>query len=760
MLLLSLVMSYGCKADEAEPSGYYIAGRVVNGATHEPIDGVSLTLVAGKKKSKATTDDQGSYRIGPIPARTAYRLATSHEGLESFEFKGLALPPLEEGEDTRSLPGDVLLYEEGAKSPAFKIVVESSDAALSLSSADSEVRFTPITVGYDPSLTGTLGPDLTSAGVIGAYREPGGTTLVNHGRVATQGYRAQIVDGMAELPEAALRWGATYEVDIDGGTVFAPVRFLLTAVRGDEIRISLRKLVGAEAGTGAPGSGATQYFAGRVYDGVSLTRLTDYAIRLEYFDRIIQGTVDATGRYVVGPLLPNSDYSIVIEADGFRSFLSHNKRVTSTGTTAPTTSLYYDAFLYPTAVQAPAVSCRFRLSGKSELPTGFVRLAPRSSSSLFDEEAELPAGVDRQVWSNDDDLQQRAVVRELVDGNALFEPGELGLGVLYAVTLYGVNDYGIPATASFRAGVDKDPVWVLDPLVTTALKVVGVSSRSLPLSPDASVVIRFNQPIALSPRVAEGTMLRALNNGFTISSPDSDLDTVTNALVATGDTATYRGVTFTVSGDALRLAWNRVGALATEDGDDPINSVTYGGLDQVWVYPSTAAQPTASSLSDLVGAATGVSTGTGNIKTAEIATNQGSLVGAATGVLGSSKGAEGLSSKKAIYTAGIPSETVVLGSMDPDVIRRILLDHLPQFRYCYQKELERTGADTSGTVKLDFTIGASGHVAQAGIEGSSALPTDVKKCVVQVLKGINFPEPMGGGTVGVKQPMNFYPKKL
>ncbi len=163
---------------------------------------------------------------------------------------------------------------------------------------------------------------------------------------------------------------------------------------------------------------------------------------------------------------------------------------------------------------------------------------------------------------------------------------------------------------------------------------------------------------------------------------------------------------------------------------------------------------------DLVIAATGVSTGTGNIKTAEIATNQGSLVGAATGVLGSSKGAEGLSAKKAIYTAGIPSETVVLGSMDPDVIRRILLDHLPQFRYCYQKELEKTGADTSGTVKLDFTIGAAGNVVDAGIEGSSALPTDVKKCVVGVLKGIRFPEPMGGGKVGVKQPMNFYPKKL
>lgn len=163
---------------------------------------------------------------------------------------------------------------------------------------------------------------------------------------------------------------------------------------------------------------------------------------------------------------------------------------------------------------------------------------------------------------------------------------------------------------------------------------------------------------------------------------------------------------------------------------------------------------------DLAGTNTGVSSGSGDIKTAGIATNQGSLVGATTGVLGNSKGAEGLSSKKAIYTAGIPSETVVLGSMDPDIIRRILLEHLPQFRYCYQKELERSGQEASGVIKLNFTIGASGHVSQAGVAGDSGLPTDVRKCVVGVLRGIVFPEPMGGGTVEVKQPMNFYPKRL
>ena len=163
---------------------------------------------------------------------------------------------------------------------------------------------------------------------------------------------------------------------------------------------------------------------------------------------------------------------------------------------------------------------------------------------------------------------------------------------------------------------------------------------------------------------------------------------------------------------------------------------------------------------DMVGSVSGVSTGSGQIKTADMTTNQGSLVGATTGVLGDSKGAEGLSSKRAIYTAGIPSETVVLGSMDPDVIRRRLMEFMPQFRSCYQRELETTGRDLSGVIRLNFVIGSSGHVTKAGLDGSTPLPGKVSGCVVNVLRGIVFPEPLGGGTVEVKQPMNFQPKKI
>jgi pSer/pThr/pTyr-binding forkhead associated (FHA) protein/outer membrane biosynthesis protein TonB len=226
-------------------------------------------------------------------------------------------------------------------------------------------------------------------------------------------------------------------------------------------------------------------------------------------------------------------------------------------------------------------------------------------------------------------------------------------------------------------------------------------------------------------------------------------------------------------------AKSQTNKITTAQGPSAFSTNTIKSVGHVEVYKSPDFSATVSSLvakggslsgvrtqsasgsgGEIAGAVTGISSGSGNIKTAGIQTNQGSLVGATTGVLGDSKGAEGLSAKKAIYTAGIPSETVVLGSMDPDTIRRILLDHLPHFRYCYQKELEKTGSEMSGVIKLDFTIGASGHVTGAGAESAAGLPIDVKKCVIGVLKGITFPEPMGGGSVEVKQPMNFYPKKV
>lgn len=149
-----------------------------------------------------------------------------------------------------------------------------------------------------------------------------------------------------------------------------------------------------------------------------------------------------------------------------------------------------------------------------------------------------------------------------------------------------------------------------------------------------------------------------------------------------------------------------------------------------------------------------------NIKRAKIKTNPGSLSGITKGRLDTSRGVKGLVNKRNIYTAGLPFKRVILGGMDPDVIRQILIQHIPQFRYCYQKELDSTFGRFSGIVRLDFIIGATGDVTRAQVTSASKdLPRPVSRCVVRVLKGIKFPEPPGKGVVEVKQPFNFYPTR-
>lgn len=162
----------------------------------------------------------------------------------------------------------------------------------------------------------------------------------------------------------------------------------------------------------------------------------------------------------------------------------------------------------------------------------------------------------------------------------------------------------------------------------------------------------------------------------------------------------------------------------------------------------------AASGSSISSAASGATT-----ETATVSNNVGSLTGVTKGSLDQTKGVEGLVNKKSIYTAGLPYKTVVLGGLDPDVIRQILVENIPKFRTCYQSALSRASRAFNGIVKLNFVIGASGHVTKAGAAGgNSRLPSQVRNCVVNVLKGISFPEPAGGGVVEVNQPMNFYPK--
>ena len=143
------------------------------------------------------------------------------------------------------------------------------------------------------------------------------------------------------------------------------------------------------------------------------------------------------------------------------------------------------------------------------------------------------------------------------------------------------------------------------------------------------------------------------------------------------------------------------------------------------------------------------------VQKANVKAEVGSLSSKTRGKLSSSFGSDGLVHKKKVYIAGVPYKEVILGSMDRNDIMRILMENVPQFRYCYQKELDVQQKGISGVLGMDFVIGASGNVTRANVtKADKGVPVSVKNCVSNHLKTIQFPRPKGGGEVAVYMPLN------
>lgn len=122
-----------------------------------------------------------------------------------------------------------------------------------------------------------------------------------------------------------------------------------------------------------------------------------------------------------------------------------------------------------------------------------------------------------------------------------------------------------------------------------------------------------------------------------------------------------------------------------------------------------------------------------------------------------SYGSRGLASKKGFDSAYLEPKTVVLGSMDPELLRKILREYIPQFRHCYQQELIGNSDKIKGVIDLNFTINASGKVGKYDIKVKDArFSKKGVNCMGQVLSIIDFPKPKGGGVVDVRQPLNFF----
>lgn len=137
--------------------------------------------------------------------------------------------------------------------------------------------------------------------------------------------------------------------------------------------------------------------------------------------------------------------------------------------------------------------------------------------------------------------------------------------------------------------------------------------------------------------------------------------------------------------------------------------------------------------------------------------NTGTLGDDLAGGQDHSSGSQGLVSKSGIDASYLNTKTVVLGSMDPELLRKILKEYIPQFRHCYQQELQEQSEKIKGVIDLKFQITASGQVSKVNIDvKGSKFSTSGVNCMANVLQIIDFPKPKGGGYVDVKQPLNFF----
>lgn len=124
------------------------------------------------------------------------------------------------------------------------------------------------------------------------------------------------------------------------------------------------------------------------------------------------------------------------------------------------------------------------------------------------------------------------------------------------------------------------------------------------------------------------------------------------------------------------------------------------------------------------------------------------------GGAGYGKGAGGLTSRRAKAPEIIPGQANVRGSLDKEIIRRIIRRHINEVRFCYETELTKKSS-LSGRISVQFTIAGTGQVIASVLQSSTMGNVRVESCVVQAVRRWEFPRPVAGGIVIVSYPFNF-----
>lgn len=107
--------------------------------------------------------------------------------------------------------------------------------------------------------------------------------------------------------------------------------------------------------------------------------------------------------------------------------------------------------------------------------------------------------------------------------------------------------------------------------------------------------------------------------------------------------------------------------------------------------------------------------------------------------------------------SGGPEEAVVMGAIDAAAVEAALLAHKDEFRLCYEREINAGNPNLTGRVGTSFVIGTRGRVTRAGVLSSTLRNPNAERCILAVIRRIQFPVPKGGGVVQVNYPFKFRP---
>ena len=94
------------------------------------------------------------------------------------------------------------------------------------------------------------------------------------------------------------------------------------------------------------------------------------------------------------------------------------------------------------------------------------------------------------------------------------------------------------------------------------------------------------------------------------------------------------------------------------------------------------------------------------------------------------------------------------GTLEHEIVRRVLFRHSNALKYCYARELSKLGELEGGKLRVQFTVDSQGSVTEARAVGKKTFNDTVSECAVRVFKRLRFPTPTGG-EVSVVQDLVF-----